>query len=132
MSTATRKFFEVSTYVKDEIDAVKEFFEQNESLLHLNIYQSKDKSFILIAEFETPIKVTLTEDPFKDVIVDKFMKYEKRQKECEEEHKQIYEWKAKGKAKPKAVKAAPKEESTSIEGKLDRIIELLEELLKKK
>ena len=27
---------------------------------------------------------------------------------------------------------APKEESTSIEGKLDRIIELLEELLKKK
>ena len=132
MSTTTRKLFEVSSFGKLPIDAVKEFFAEKESLLHLNVYQMKDGTFTLLAEFENPIRVTLTEDPFKDVTVEKFMKYEKRQKECEEEGKQIYEWKSKTTPKTKAVKAAPKEDSTSIEDKLDKIISLLEELLKKK
>ena len=131
--SSTRKLFEF-TGTKEQIDSVKEFFESNEKLEHLNIYKTILNTFIIIAEFNAPIKVTLSEDPFKDLEENRFVKYEKRQAEYAEKHEEIYSWK--GAAKPKAKVAKPAKEkakvaTTGIEAKLDRIIELLEQLTKK-
>ena len=137
MSTS-RKYYEIACDRKDQVDEISDLFKSKETLVNLCVYQTELKTYIILAEFSSPLKITITEEPFKGADVDKVTNFSKRCEECMSSHKQILQISqdtTKEKTSPKKVtveKATIKKSDklTTIEEKLDKIIELLEKLKK--
>lgn len=131
MSTS-RKYYEIACDKKSQVDEITELFKSKETLVNLSVYQTELKTYIILAEFSSPLKITITEEPFKGADVDKVTNFNKRREECSTSHKQIFQISSdttKEVSTPKKV-AVEKNKLSSIEEKLDRIIELLEKLKK--
>ena len=124
MSAVNRKLFEISSDDITIINDITKLFKGKENLMNLNVYKTKLDTYILLAEFSSPIRIKLDEDPFKNCEVEVVKSFDKRCETLAEENTEVSTF---GERKPKAKKTV---KTTSIEEKLDRIIELLEQMKK--
>ena len=126
--SVTRKLFEISCDDEEVINDIASLFKGKDTIANLNIYKTKLDTFILLAEFSAPIRVKLDEDPFKKCEVETVKSFDKRSETLAEENTEISSLHDK-KTKSKEIAKKPKKQ-TAIEEKLDRIIELLEQMKK--
>ena len=125
--SATRKNFEIHSDDEKRINQIRDFFKSKDSIVNLDIYSADAGVFILIAEFSTPLKVSTAEEPFTGTEFEKFISYEKKKASLDEQYKSIFTM---GGKKPAKKPTAPK--ASTIDEKLDRIIELIEKLVESK